>query len=86
MSVAVLPFDNLTHDASQDFFVEGIHEALITDLSRLGTLKVTSRNSVMRYKGQTLSLKDVAHEFGVDALIEGTVSCGSAARCASRPS
>lgn len=73
MSLAVLPFDNMNHDASQDFFVEGIHEALITDLARLGTLKVTSRNSVMRYKGQTLSLKNVAGELGVDALIEGSV-------------
>jgi TolB-like protein len=73
MSVAVLPFDNMNHDPSQDFFVEGIHEALITDLSKLGALKVTSRNSVMRYKGQTRSLKDVARELGVDALIEGSV-------------
>jgi len=73
MSVAVLPFDNMNHDASQDFFVEGIHEALITDLAKLGTLKVTSRNSVMRYKGQARSLKDVARELGVDALIEGSV-------------
>ena len=73
MSVAVLPFDNMNHDPSQDFFVEGIHEALITDLAKLGTLKVTSRNSVLRYKGQARSLKDVARELGVDALIEGSV-------------
>jgi TolB-like protein/tetratricopeptide (TPR) repeat protein len=73
MSVAVLPFDNMNHDPSQDFFVEGIHEAIITDLAKLGTLKVTSRNSVMRYKDQTVSLKDVARELGVDALIEGSV-------------
>jgi len=72
-SIAVLPFDNMTHDASQDYFVEGIHEALITDLAKLGTVKVTSRNSVMRYKGRTLSLKDVARELDVDALIEGSV-------------
>jgi TolB-like protein len=72
-SIAVLPFDNMTHDASQDYFVEGIHEALITDLARLGTVKVTSRNSVMRFKGKAQSLKDVARELGVDALIEGSV-------------
>ncbi len=72
-SIAVLPFDNLTHDAAQDYFVEGMHEALITDLAKLGTVRVTSRNSVMRYKGQALSLKDVAKELGVDALIEGSV-------------
>jgi TolB-like protein/Flp pilus assembly protein TadD len=72
-SIAVLPFDNMTHDASQDYFVEGIHEALITDLAKLGTVKVTSRNSVMRFKGKPQSLKDVARELDVDALIEGSV-------------
>ncbi len=72
-SVAVLPFANMAHDPSQDFFVEGIHEALITDLAKLGTLKVTSRNSVLRYKDHTLQLEDVARELGVDALIEGSV-------------
>ena len=72
-SLAVLPFENMTHDASQDFFVEGIHEAIITDLAKLGSVRVTSRNSVLRYKGPNLKLKDVAHELGVDALIEGSV-------------
>jgi serine/threonine-protein kinase len=72
-SIAVLPFDNLTRDASQDFFVDGMHEALITDLAKLRTVRVTSRNSVMRYRGQRRSLKDVARELGVDALIEGSV-------------
>ena len=72
-SIAVLPFDNLTHDASQDYFVDGLHDALITEIAKLGTLGVTSRNSVMRYKGKTLAMKDVARELGVDALIEGSV-------------
>jgi serine/threonine protein kinase/tetratricopeptide (TPR) repeat protein len=72
-SLAVLPFANLTRDASQDFFVEGMHEALITDLAKLGTLRVTSRNSVLRYKNQAVSIKDVAKELGVDAIIEGSV-------------
>ena len=72
-SIAVLPFDNLTHDASQDYFVDGLHDALITELAKLGTLGVTSRNSVMRYKGKALPMKDVARELGVDALIEGSV-------------
>ena len=72
-SIAVLPFDNLTRDASQEYFVDGIHEALITDLARLGTVNVTSRNSVMRFKGRAQSMKDVARELGVDALIEGSV-------------
>jgi TolB-like protein/tetratricopeptide (TPR) repeat protein len=73
MSIAVLPFDNMNRDPSQDYFVEGVHEALITDLAKLGTLKVASRNSVMRYKGHTRSLKEVARELGVDALIQGSV-------------
>jgi len=72
-SIAVLPFANMMHDASQDYFVEGMHEALITDLARLGTVRVTSRNSVMRYKDHPTSLKTVAQELGVDALIEGSV-------------
>jgi TolB-like protein/tetratricopeptide (TPR) repeat protein len=72
-SLAVLPFDNMTHDASQDYFVEGMHDALITELAKLGVVRVTSRNSVMRYKGQSNSLKEVARQLDVDALIEGAV-------------
>ncbi|HSD66565.1 MAG TPA: serine/threonine-protein kinase, partial [Vicinamibacteria bacterium] len=72
-SIAVLPFDNLTHDAAQEYFVDGVHDALITELAKLGTFGVTSRNSVMRYKGSPLAMKEVAHELGVDALIEGSV-------------
>jgi serine/threonine protein kinase/tetratricopeptide (TPR) repeat protein len=72
-SIAVLPFDNLTHDPAQDYFVDGLHDALITELAKLGGFAVTSRNSVMRYKGKTVSMRDVAHELGVDALIEGSV-------------
>jgi TolB-like protein len=72
-SLAVLPFDNLMHDAAQDYFVDGMHESLITDLARLGTVKVTSRGSVMRYKGRTAALADIARELGVDAVIEGSV-------------
>jgi TolB-like protein/tetratricopeptide (TPR) repeat protein len=72
-SIAVLPFDNLTRDASQDYFVDGLHDALITELAKLGTFGVTSRNSVMRYKGRALAMKEVAHELGVDALLEGSV-------------
>jgi TolB-like protein len=53
--------------------VDGLHDALITELAKLGTLGVTSRNSVMRYKGKALAMKGVARELGVDALIEGSV-------------
>jgi serine/threonine-protein kinase len=72
-SIAVLPFDNLMRDATQEYFVDGIHEALITELARLGTVNVTSRNSVMRFKGRAQPMKDVARDLGVDALIEGSV-------------
>jgi TolB-like protein/tetratricopeptide (TPR) repeat protein len=72
-SLAVLPLDNLMHDAAQDFFVEGMHEALITELNRLGTVKVTPRLTVMRFKGQTAALADIARELGVDAVISGSV-------------
>jgi TolB-like protein len=72
-SVAVLPFDNLTHDLAQDYFVEGIHESLITELAKLGSVRVTSRSSVLRYRGQRRDLKRVARELGVDALVEGAV-------------
>jgi TolB-like protein len=72
-SLAVLPFTNLMHDPGQDYFVDGMHEALITDLAKLGTVKVTSRSSVMRYKKEARAAADVARELGVDAVIEGSV-------------
>jgi eukaryotic-like serine/threonine-protein kinase len=72
-SLAVLPFENLTHDASQDYFVDGMHDALITELVRLNAGEVKSRNAVMRFKGKGLSTRDVARELGVDAVIDGSV-------------
>jgi TolB-like protein len=72
-SLAVLPFDNLMDDSEQDYFVEGIHDALITGLSKLGSLRVISRTSVMRYKNTGKSLPEIARELDVDALIEGSV-------------
>jgi serine/threonine-protein kinase len=72
-SVAVLPFENLMHDASQDYFVDGMHDALITEVAKLGTVRVISRNAVMPYKNHPQSLKTVARDLGVDALIEGSV-------------
>ncbi len=72
-ALAVLPFDNLMHDASQDYFVDGMHDALITEIARLGVLRVTSRTSVMQYRGEKKPLKEIAKELGVDALIEGSI-------------
>jgi TolB-like protein/DNA-binding winged helix-turn-helix (wHTH) protein/Flp pilus assembly protein TadD len=73
-SLAVLPFENLTGDADQDYFVDGMTDALITDLAQARALRVISRTSVMRYKRATQSLPHIAAELGVDAVVEGTVS------------
>ncbi len=60
-------------DPEQDYFVDGMHEALITGLSKLGSLRVISRTSVMRYKDTEKSMPEIARELDVDALIEGSV-------------
>jgi serine/threonine-protein kinase len=72
-SLAVLPLANLSGDPEQEYFVEGMHEMLITDLSKIGALKVISRTSVMRYKKTDNSIAEIARELNVDALIEGSV-------------
>jgi serine/threonine protein kinase/tetratricopeptide (TPR) repeat protein len=72
-SLAVLPFDNLMNDPEQDYFVEGMHEALITGLSKLGSLRVISRTSVMLFRDSQKPLPEIARELDVDALIEGSV-------------
>ena len=72
-SLAVLPMRNLSGDPEQDYLVDGMTEALITDLSRIADLKVTSRSSAMRYKGTGKPLSEVAQELNVDAIVEGSV-------------
>jgi TolB-like protein len=72
-SVAVLPFANLSSDPEQDYFVDGMTEALITDLAKIDTLKVISRTSVMRYRDANKPLPEIAQELGVDAIVEGSV-------------
>lgn len=72
-SLAVLPFENRMRDASQDYFVDGMHDALITELVRLGGVEVKSRNVVMRFRGTTRPVTEVAHELGVDAVVDGSV-------------
>jgi TolB-like protein len=72
-SLAVLPLKNLMHDAAQDYFVEGIHDALITELAKTG-LNVISRTTVAAYAGKSdKRTPEIAHDLNVDALIEGTV-------------
>lgn len=73
-SLAVLPLENLTGDPSQEYFADGMTEALITDLGKIGELRVISRTSVMRYKSSKKPLQDIARELKVDALVEGTVA------------
>jgi TolB-like protein/DNA-binding winged helix-turn-helix (wHTH) protein/Tfp pilus assembly protein PilF len=72
-SIAVLPLDNLSGDASEDFFVDGMTDQLITDLAKVGSLRVISRTSVMRYKGTKKSLPEIARELNVNAIVEGSV-------------
>jgi len=72
-SIAVLPLENLTGDPAQTYFVEGMTEALIMGLARVGSLHVTSRTTMLQYTGTTLSLPEIARELGVDALVEGSI-------------
>jgi TolB-like protein/DNA-binding winged helix-turn-helix (wHTH) protein/Tfp pilus assembly protein PilF len=73
-SVAVLPLVNLSNDADQDFFADGMTEELTTDLGKIGALRVISRTSAMQYKGAKKPLRQIAQELGVDAIVEGTVA------------
>ncbi len=72
-SIAVLPLENLTGDPSQEYFADGMTEALITDLAQIGALRVISRTSVMHYKKTRLPLPQIARELGVDGIVEGSV-------------
>ncbi len=72
-SIAVLPFVNLSDDAGQEYFVDGLTEDLITDLAKVSGLFVISRNSVFTYKGQAVSAPQVAQELGVRFVLEGSV-------------
>jgi len=72
-SIAVLPLENLSGDPQQDYFADGITEALINELGRIHALRVISRSSVMGYKGRKRALEQVARELNVDALVEGAV-------------
>jgi serine/threonine-protein kinase len=72
-SLAVLPLENLMGDSAQDYFVDGMTEALITGLAQIEALKVISRTSVLRYRGTEKSIPTIARELGVDAVVEGSV-------------
>jgi len=72
-SLAVLPLDNLSGDAAQNYFADGMTDELITDLAQISALRVISRTSVMVYKGARKPLPQIARELNVDAVLEGTV-------------
>jgi TolB-like protein/Tfp pilus assembly protein PilF/predicted Ser/Thr protein kinase len=72
-SLAVLPLENLSGDPEQEYFADGMTEELITNLAKVGALKVISRTSMMQYKGTKKALPQIAKELNVDAVIEGSV-------------
>jgi TolB-like protein/DNA-binding SARP family transcriptional activator len=72
-SLAVLPIENLSGDSSEQFFADGMHDALITELARYPQLKVMSRTSMLQYRGTKKSLPEIARELQVDGLVEGTL-------------
>jgi TolB-like protein/Tfp pilus assembly protein PilF len=72
-SIAVLPLANRCAEPGQDFFVDGMTDALIAELSRMHALRVISRTSMMRYRDTTKTVPEIATELGVDALLEGSV-------------
>jgi len=72
-SLAVLPLVNLSGDPNQDYFADGMTEALTTDLGKISSLRVISRTSVMQYKGTKKAVQEIARELNVDAVLEGTV-------------
>jgi len=72
-SIAVLPFDNLSRDPDNAYFVEGIQDEILTRLSKIADLKVISRTSAQKYKSAPESLRDVARQLGVANILEGSV-------------
>jgi TolB-like protein/DNA-binding winged helix-turn-helix (wHTH) protein/Tfp pilus assembly protein PilF len=72
-SLAILPLQNLSNDPAQEYFSDGMTDALITDLAQIGSVKVISRTSSMQYKQTKKSLPEIARELNVDGIVEGTV-------------
>jgi eukaryotic-like serine/threonine-protein kinase len=72
-SIAVLPLENLSRDPEHEYFADGMTDALTTDLSKIGALRVISRTSAMHYKGTNKTLPEIARELNVDGVVEGSV-------------
>jgi adenylate cyclase len=73
VAICVLPFVNMSGDSEQEYFSDGITEDIITDLSKVSALSVVARNTAFTFKGQSLDVKDVAQQLGVDHVLEGSV-------------
>ena len=73
LSIAVLPFTNMSSDPEQEFFSDGISEDIITELSKLASLMVIARNSTFVYKGKSVDIKQVGHDLDVHYVLEGSV-------------
>lgn len=74
LKLAVLPMDDLSGDAAQEFFAAGMHDALITDLARIRALRVTARSSALQYRGTRKSVAEIGRELNVDAVLTGSVA------------
>ena len=72
-SIAILPLNNMSGDAEQEYFVDGLTEDLITGLSRFRSINVIARNSTFTYKGQAVKIQEVGEELGVEYIVEGSV-------------
>ena len=72
-ALAVIPLENLSRDSEQQYFADGLTDALITDLAKAGTVRVASRTSVIRYREAKKSIEEIGRELNVDAVVEGTV-------------
>ena len=72
-SIAVLPLENLSGNPAQEYFADGMTDEMIGEIARIGSLRVISRTSIMRYKGTRKQLPEIARELNVDAILEGTV-------------
>jgi TolB-like protein/DNA-binding winged helix-turn-helix (wHTH) protein len=73
-SIAVLPLENLSKDPGQDYFSDGITDALTTNLAQIGSLRVISRTSAMQFRGNKETLPQIGRDLNVDAIVEGTVA------------
>src|SRR6476659_9739525 len=72
-SIAVLPFENLSDEKENAYFADGIQDDLLTNLSKIGDLRVISRTSVMQYRGRPTNLRDIGKALGVATILEGSV-------------